>query len=35
VAGPGYTGPARIIAAVTAGRTRLIDNVPVALTAIP
>ena len=35
VAGPGYTGPARIIAAVTAGRTRLIDNMPVVLTAAP
>jgi pantoate--beta-alanine ligase len=35
VAGPGYTGPARIIAAVTAGGTRLIDNMPVVLTADP
>ncbi len=35
VAGPGHTGPARIIAAVTAGGTRLIDNMPVVLTAIP
>jgi len=33
VAGPGYTGPARIVAAVTAGGTRLIDNMPVVLTA--
>jgi pantoate--beta-alanine ligase len=33
VAGPGHAGPARIIAAVTAGGTRLIDNVPVMLTA--
>jgi pantoate--beta-alanine ligase len=30
-AGPGYAGPALIIAAVTAGGTRLIDNVPVVL----
>jgi pantoate--beta-alanine ligase len=35
VAGPGHTGPARIIAAVTAGGTRLIDNMPVVLTADP
>ena len=35
VAGPGHTGPARIIAAVTAGGTRLIDNMPVMLTAAP
>ena len=35
VAGPGYTGPARIVAAVTAGGTRLIDNMPVVLTADP
>ena len=35
VAGPGHTGPARIIAAVTAGGTRLIDNMPVMLTAVP
>jgi pantoate--beta-alanine ligase len=35
VAGPGHTGPARIIAAVTAGGTRLIDNMPVMLTAGP
>jgi pantoate--beta-alanine ligase len=33
VAGPGYAGPARIVAAVTAGGTRLIDNVPVVLRA--
>jgi hypothetical protein len=33
VAGPGYTGPARVVAAVTAGGTRLIDNVPVMLRA--
>jgi pantoate--beta-alanine ligase len=33
VAGPGHTGPARIVAAVTAGGTRLIDNMPVVLTA--
>ena len=31
VAGPGYAGPALIVAAVTAGGTRLIDNVPVML----
>ena len=35
LAGPGHTGPARIIAAATAGGTRLIDNVPVMLTADP
>jgi pantoate--beta-alanine ligase len=35
VAGPGYTGPARIVAAVTTGGTRLIDNMPVVLTAAP
>ena len=35
VAGPGHTGPARIIAAATAGGTRLIDNMPVVLTAAP
>ncbi len=35
VAGPGHTGPARIIAAVTAGGTRLIDNMPVMLSADP
>jgi pantoate--beta-alanine ligase len=34
-AGPGHTGPALIIAAVTAGGTRLIDNVPVVLRAVP
>ena len=34
-AGPGYAGPALIIAAVTAGGTRLIDNVPVVLRAVP
>jgi pantoate--beta-alanine ligase len=34
-AGPGYAGPALIVAAVTAGGTRLIDNVPVMLTAVP
>ena len=34
-AGPGYAGPALIVAAVTAGGTRLIDNVPVALRAVP
>jgi pantoate--beta-alanine ligase len=34
-AGPGYAGPALIVAAVTAGRTRLIDNVPVVLRAVP
>jgi pantoate--beta-alanine ligase len=33
VAGPGHAGPALIVAAVTAGGTRLIDNVPVMLTA--
>jgi pantoate--beta-alanine ligase len=33
VAGPGYAGPALIVAAATAGGTRLIDNVPVELTA--
>jgi pantoate--beta-alanine ligase len=32
-AGPGHAGPALIIAAATAGGTRLIDNVPVVLTA--
>jgi len=32
-AGPGHAGPALIIAAVTAGGTRLIDNVPVMLRA--
>jgi len=32
-AGPGHAGPALIIAAVTAGGTRLIDNVPVVLRA--
>ena len=31
VAGPGYAGPALIVAAATAGGTRLIDNVPVML----
>jgi pantoate--beta-alanine ligase len=31
--GPGYAGPALIVAAATAGGTRLIDNVPVVLTA--
>ena len=31
VAGPGYAGPALIVAAATAGGTRLIDNVPVTL----
>ena len=31
VAGPGYAGPAVIVAAATAGGTRLIDNVPVTL----
>jgi len=31
VAGPGYAGPAVIVAAATAGGTRLIDNVPVML----
>ena len=35
VAGPGHAGSARIIAAVTAGGTRLIDNMPVMLTAVP
>jgi len=35
VAGPGYAGPARIVAAITAGGTRLIDNAPVVLTAVP
>ena len=35
VAGPGHAGPALIVAAVTAGGTRLIDNVPVVLTAGP
>jgi pantoate--beta-alanine ligase len=35
VAGPGHAGPALIVAAVTAGGTRLIDNVPVMLTADP
>jgi pantoate--beta-alanine ligase len=34
-AGPGYVGPALIIAAVTAAGTRLIDNVPVVLGAVP
>jgi pantoate--beta-alanine ligase len=34
-AGPGYVGPALIVAAVTAGGTRLIDNVPVVLRAVP
>jgi pantoate--beta-alanine ligase len=33
IAGPGYAGPALIVAAATAGGTRLIDNVPVVLTA--
>jgi pantoate--beta-alanine ligase len=33
VAGPGHAGPALIVAAATAGGTRLIDNVPVMLTA--
>ena len=33
VAGPGYAGPALIVAAVTAGGARLIDNMPVVLTA--
>jgi pantoate--beta-alanine ligase len=33
VAGPGHAGPALIVAAATAGGTRLIDNVPVLLTA--
>ena len=33
VAGPGHAGPALIVAAVTAGGTRLIDNVPLVLTA--
>jgi pantoate--beta-alanine ligase len=33
VAGPGYTGPELIVAAATAGGTRLIDNAPVMLTA--
>jgi pantoate--beta-alanine ligase len=32
VAGPGHAGPALIVAAATAGGTRLIDNVPVMLT---
>jgi pantoate--beta-alanine ligase len=32
-AGPGYAGPALIVAAATAAGTRLIDNVPVVLTA--
>jgi pantoate--beta-alanine ligase len=32
-AGPGHAGPAVIIAAVTAGATRLIDNVPIVLAA--
>jgi pantoate--beta-alanine ligase len=31
VAGPGHAGPALIVAAATAGGTRLIDNVPVTL----
>jgi pantoate--beta-alanine ligase len=31
VAGPGYAGPALIVAAATAGGTRLIDNVPITL----
>ena len=31
VAGPGYAGPAVIVAAATAGGTRLLDNVPVML----
>ena len=35
VAAPGHTGPARIIAAVTAGGTRLIDNMPVVPAAGP
>jgi pantoate--beta-alanine ligase len=34
-AGPGYAGLALIVAAVTAGGTRLIDNVPVVLGAVP
>jgi pantoate--beta-alanine ligase len=34
-AGPGHAGRALIIAAVTAGGTRLIDNVPVVLRALP
>jgi pantoate--beta-alanine ligase len=34
-AGPGYAGPALIVAAVTAGGTRLIDNMPVVLRAVP
>jgi pantoate--beta-alanine ligase len=34
-AGPGYAGPALMVAAVTAGSTRLIDNVPVVLRAVP
>jgi pantoate--beta-alanine ligase len=33
VVGPGYAGPALIVAAATVGGTRLIDNVPVVLTA--
>jgi pantoate--beta-alanine ligase len=33
VAGPGHAGPALIVAAATAGGTRLIDNLPVILTA--
>jgi pantoate--beta-alanine ligase len=33
VAGPGHAGPALIVAAATAGGTRLIDNVPVMMTA--
>jgi pantoate--beta-alanine ligase len=33
VAGPGHAGPALIVAAVTAGGTRLIDYVPLVLTA--
>jgi pantoate--beta-alanine ligase len=32
-AGPGFAGPALMVAAVTAGSTRLIDNVPVVLRA--
>jgi pantoate--beta-alanine ligase len=35
VARPGHAGPALIVAAVTAGGTRLIDNAPVVLTADP
>ena len=34
-AGPGYAGPALIVAAVTMGGTRLIDNMPVVLRAVP